>query len=220
MASRPFALPFDRLPATLALFPLPNGVVMPGCQMPLVVFEPRYLNLVFDVLGTERMIGMVQPDPGASDGREVPIYRTGTAGRITSFSEAQGERLFIVLTGVCRFDIEGERLTPRGYREATVDWSRFRSDHDFSGDGLAGREQLMPLLGRYFQRKGLEVNSNAVERLPVPLLVNALIGQLPFAVPERQMLVEAVAVDDRVSFLCRLLEFELAGPATIDGTRH
>lgn len=66
---------------------------MPGCQLPLNIFEPRYLNMVFDALGADRMIGMVQPDPTALDVDAAAVCRTGTAGRITSFSETQDGRL-------------------------------------------------------------------------------------------------------------------------------
>src|SRR5512137_1665098 len=102
--SNPFALPFDKLPASLPIFPLPHAVVMPGCQLPLNIFEPRYLNMVFDALGEQRLIGMVQPELSAYDEKAVALYKTGTAGRITFFNETNDGKLMVVLTGVCRFD--------------------------------------------------------------------------------------------------------------------
>lgn len=219
MASNPFTLPFERLPATLPIFPLPNAVVMPGCQLPLNIFEPRYLNLVFDALGAERLIGMVQPDP-LGEG-EAPVYRTGTAGRIMSFNETPDGRLLIVLTGVCRFDIAGEIPTTRGYRRAMADWTRFRRDYESPGDGTGyDRERLMHLLKEYFHRKGFETNWTAVEQMPVPLLINVLAGQLPFDAPERQALVEAVTPEERAAKLINLLEFDVVGTTMADGRRH
>jgi Lon protease-like protein len=219
MAPNPFTLPFERLPPTLPIFPLPNAVVMPGCQLPLNIFEPRYHNMVFDALAAERLIGMVQPDPLAEG--EAPVYRTGTAGRIMSFNETPDGRLLIVLTGVCRFDIVEEIPTTRGYRRALADWSRFRCDYELPGDGPAyDRARLMALLKEYFQRKGFETNWTAVEQMPAPLLVNVLTGQLPFDAPERQALVEAVSPEERAAKLINLLEFDVVGTTMADGTRH
>lgn len=219
MAQNPFALPFERLPDTLPIFPLPNAVVMPGCQLPLNIFEPRYLNMVFDALGADRLIGMVQPDP--SEEGEAPVYKTGTAGRVISFNETQDGRLLIVLTGICRFDIRGEIPTGRGYRRAVPDWSRFRCDFELPADESSlDRSRLMTLLREYFQRKGIETNWSAVEQMPIPLLTNLLTGQLPFDPPERQALVETVSVGERLEKLIHLLEFDVVGTAIGDGTRH
>lgn len=219
MAPNPFTLPFDSLPETLSIFPLANAVVMPGCQLPLNIFEPRYLNMVFDALGADRLIGMVQPDP--SEDGEAPVYGIGTAGRIISFSETQDGRLLIVLTGICRFDIREEVQTSRGYRRVIPDWRRFRGDFEVpGGDAGHDRTRLIALLKEYFQRKGMETNWTAVEQMPLPLLVNLLTGQLPFDPPERQALVETVTLDERVDKLIHLLEFDVVGMAMGDGTRH
>lgn len=219
MAPNPFTLPYPRLPNTLPIFPLANSVVMPGCQLPLNIFEPRYLNMVFDALGAERLIGMVQPDPTGEG--EAPVYTTGTAGRIISFNETQDGRLLIVLTGVCRFDIREEIPTTRGYRRAVVDWGRFEGDYQLAGaDKDYERPKLLALLREYFQRKGMETNWNMVEQMPIPLLTNVLTGQLPFDPPERQALVEEVGLRERVAKLINLLEFDVVGTQMADGTRH
>jgi Lon protease-like protein len=219
MASNPFTLPFDRLPATLPIFPLPNAVVMPGCQLPLNIFEPRYLNMVFDALAAERLIGMVQPDPSRE--AESAVYGTGTAGRIISFSETQDGRLLVVLTGVCRFDIHEEVPTTRGYRRVVADWARFRQDYELSSGSLDNdRARLLELLREYFQCKSIETNWTAIEQMPMPLLVNILSGQLPFAPPERQALVETVSMEERLAKLIHLLEFDVAGAAFAASRRH
>ena len=219
MASNPFTLPFDRLPASLPIFPLPNAVVMPGCQLPLNIFEARYLNMVFDALAAERLIGMVQPDPSGEG--ESAVYGTGTAGRIISFSETQDGRLLIVLMGVCRFDIREEIPTHRGYRRVAVDWTRFRQDYELSSASPdRDRIKLLELLKEYFQRKSIETNWAAIEQMPTPLLVNILSGQLPFAPPERQALVETVGMDERLAKLIHLLEFDVVGATLADGRRH
>lgn len=219
MASNPFTLPFERLPSSLPIFPLPDAIVMPRCQLPLNIFEQRYLDMVLDALGSERLIGMVQPD--SSSGDEDAVYRTGTAGRIVSFNETSDGRLLIVLTGVCRFDIVEEIPTERAYRRVLADWTRFQRDYETPNESVGyDRLRLMALLREYFQRKGFETNWTNLEQVPVPLLANVLAGQLPFNPPERQALVETAAPEDIVAKLINLLEFDVVGAMVGDGRQH
>lgn len=220
MFQHPFLLPFEKLPLTLPLFPLPNAAVMPACQLPLNIFEPRYLNMVFDALGAERLIGMVQVKPGDSEVREVPIYRTGTAGRIISFSETPDGRLLVVLGGVCRFDIESEIRTTRGYRRASISWDRFLDDYDDHPRVQFSRSKLLDLLRDYFSVKKLETDWEAIERLDDLLLCNVLTGVLPLEVAERQALIDSVSLDERLTKLASLLEFEIAHPTAGSAKRH
>lgn len=211
LMSHSFSLPFSRLPESLPIFPLPDAVVMPGCQLPLNIFEPRYLNMVFDTLGAERLIGMVQPDPSVS-AEATAVCRTGTAGRITSFSETQDGRLIIVLTGVCRFDLGEELSCARGYRRVAARWERFAVDYDSDAGASEQEHRLYPLLKSYFSGKSMEIDDLLLEKMPATALVNLMIGQLPFEPAERQALVEAVSVGERLERLARLLEFKLAEP--------
>jgi hypothetical protein len=220
MPSNPFVIPFEQLPATLPIFPLPNAIVMPGCHLPLNIFEPRYLDMIFDALKENRLIGMVQPD--TSDTNDVHIYGTGTAGRIVSFNEIPDGRLLVVLAGICRFDIVDEIIqSSRTYRQVVVDWSRFREDYEASGEEAGfDRSRLMAVLKTYFERKGFQTDWSTVEELPALLLVNALAGQLPLDAPEKQALVEAVTAEERISTFIHLLEFDVAGIDATETTRH
>jgi Lon protease-like protein len=185
------------------VFPLAHALVMPETQLPLNIFEPRYLNMVFDSLAGGRLIGMVQPDasPVVLDG----VYRVGTAGLITSFSETTDGRLLIVLTGVCRFRILEEITTVRGYRRMRVDWSEFRSDYAPEPVPVEARLRLVGLLRAYARIKGVDADWKVLEGLETARLVNLLAGQLPFSVEERQLLVESVSTGERVSVLSALL---------------
>ncbi|HEX9556354.1 MAG TPA: LON peptidase substrate-binding domain-containing protein, partial [Reyranella sp.] len=111
MAGRnPFEPGFEQLPETLPIFPLSGVLLLPGGKLPLNVFEPRYLAMVFDALAGPRLIGMVQPvQPGGYAGDGLPtadgkpqVHRIGCAGRITSFNETEDGRLLLALSGVCR----------------------------------------------------------------------------------------------------------------------
>ena len=104
MSAFGFRKPSD-LPQTLALFPLGGAILLPRGVLALNVFEPRYLNMVDDALGGERLIGLIQPAMG-EDNQPVPdLSDVGTVGRITAFNETDDGRYLITLTGICRFDI-------------------------------------------------------------------------------------------------------------------
>jgi Lon protease-like protein len=218
MSSDFFSVSFETLPPTLPLFPLADAIVMPGCQLPLNVFEPRYLDLVVDTLKEERLIGMVQPDTSSG---EDALYRTGTAGRIVCFNELPDRRLFIILGGVCRFDIVAELPAERRYRQAMVSWSRFRQDIEGeTSEDSAERERFMLLLRAYSKRHGFKTDWSEVEDMPLFMLVNALAGQLPLDALEKQSLVEAVSQQERVSRFIDLLAFEVSGLSLTPDTRH
>lgn len=220
MSNRSLHIAFEQLPDTLPIFPLSNAIVMPGCHLPLNIFEPRYIDMVLDSLGQHRLIGMIQPESGDSDNRA--LYRTGTAGRIVSFNELPGERLLIVLQGICRFDIQSEISTDASYRRVAVDWDRFRDDYEDASQHQTtfDRDRLMNLLKEYFERKGFNTNWSAIEDMPVSLLVDTLAGQLPLASPEKQALIEAVSPEERVSRFIHLLEFDVASGSTSESTIH
>lgn len=142
MHRNPFTLPFDRLPADIAVFPLSGAVLMPGTQLPLNVFEPRYLNMVEDALGARRLIGMIQP----LDEDERVLSKTGCAGRISSFSETDDGRIILVLTGLCRFDVVDELPLARGYRRVRADWTRFNGDYQDPAENEIDRTGLTDAL--------------------------------------------------------------------------
>ena len=128
-----FSTRYDDLPDELPLFPLTGAVLLPNGQLPLNIFEPRYLNMVLDALAGPRLIGMVQPLPGMES--DLPeLHLTGCAGRVVSFNESRDDRLLIVLGGVCRFDIVKELDIRRGYRQSVVSWERFAHDLDQERD--------------------------------------------------------------------------------------
>ena len=110
------------------VFPLRGAMLLPGGNLPLNIFEPRYLRMVRDAMQTDRVIGMVQPKADAADDAPCELYGTGCAGRITNFSETSDGRFLITLTGVCRFDIAAELEVATPYRQVVADFARWRQD--------------------------------------------------------------------------------------------
>jgi hypothetical protein len=217
MSINPFIPPFDKLPDTLPVFPLPGAIVMPGSELPLNIFEPRYLNMVNDALGTHRMIGMVQPDPDAND--EAGLCRTGCAGRITQYRETGDGRIEMVLSGVCRFDLGDELPTTRGYRLVVPQWSRFAGDYEDHEDTLKSAQPLLlQTLKGYFKAEGLDVDWAMLERLSTVRLVNSMSMALPLSEADKQVLLETVQPAERLETFIALLGS--ASSSTGSATRH
>jgi Lon protease-like protein len=190
---------------------------MPGSELPLNIFEPRYLNMVSDALSTHRMIGMIQPDPNAREATE--LCHTGCAGRITQYRETNDGRIEIVLSGVCRYDLGEELPTTRGYRLIVPKWSRFRDDYANQEGLLRGKhDRLIRTLKRYFEAKGLEADWSMLERLSTERLMNSLSMALPLSEQDKQVLLETVEPAERLYTFTSLLGSELQGPGSV--TRH
>ena len=198
------------LPALIPVFPLDGALLLPGCQLPLQIFEPRYLNMIDDAMSGERMIGMVQTRAGAS--RATPnLARVGCAGRITSYAETDDGKYLIALTGVCRFEAREElpRLTP--YRQVRAAYAPFEADLVADEDAVEfDRGPFMEVLRRYLDRKNLGVEWDAVASAPGPALVNSLCMALPFEPAEKQALLEAADLVDRRATLEALLAIDAA----------
>jgi len=210
MSSR-FTPRFDDLPGALPIFPLGGTIVLPGRQLPLNIFEPRYLNMVLDTLGDSRMVGMVQPAAEATRSGGDPVRRIGCAGRVTSFAETDDGRLMIVLTGVCRFAIARELDERRGYRNVVPDWSAFADDLDPDREVAFDRPGLHDVLQRLVTFRGLQLDWEQADALPDPVYVDAFAMNLPLADEEKQALLEAEDVGDRARLLVGLAQMVLNG---------
>ncbi len=204
MSTNPFTAAFDSLPHSLAIFPLEGSILLPGGELPLNIFEPRYLNMIDDAMSGHRMIGMIQPDPAG--GGESGLFRIGCAGRITRYRETSDCRLEIVVSGICRFEVEAELPSLRGYRVIQPDWSRFAADYD-NLDALyeSRKPQLLAALKMYFQTMGFETEMDKLEKLPVMRLVDSLTMALPFEVQEKQMILESITAESRLDNFLALI---------------
>ena len=194
------------LPATLAVFPLPGALVFPRWQLPLNIFEPRYLNMIDDAMSGSRLIGMVQTVGGL---RQSPlIAEVGCAGRITSYTETPDGRYLISLTGVCRFGAVRELDVTTPYRQVKPDWERFAQDlvPPPEGEGR-DRETLIAAFRHYAAANGLETDWSALEEASLETLVHALASGCPFGPMEKQALLEAPSLAERATALTALLEF-------------
>ena len=218
MARSPFLPTYASLPQTLPIFPLPGAIVMPHSELPLNIFEPRYLNMVEDALGSHHLIGMIQPAL-APDSPKQALSRTGCAGRLTQYRETPDGRIEIILTGVCRFDAGEEIPSTRGYRLVVPRWERFAADCDEASENeFRQRGALDASLKRYFELHDLHADWDRMAKLPAQRMLNSLIGALPIGNGEKQALLETVDDTARAELFIGLLQTSSSRPE--NETRH
>jgi Lon protease-like protein len=211
------------LPLVIPVFPLDGVLLLPGGQLPLNIFEPRYLNMLDDAMSGERIIGMIQTRPHAKDAdpNRPPLAPVGCAGRVTSFAETSDGRYLITLTGVCRFRA-GEELPVRTpYRQVRADFAPYEPDLREDGAGVrtaADIDRLLSALRRYLDHRGLAIDWGDAESAPSDALINSLAMALPFEPVEKQALLEAPTLAERRETLVALLEIDAAAGDDEDPT--
>ncbi len=212
MVASPFKKAQD-LPQVIAVFPLDGALLLPHSQLPLQIFEPRYVAMVDDVMAADRIIGMVQTRPGG-DPERPGLQPIGCAGKITTFSETNDGRYLITLTGLSRFRIREELTIQTPYRQTRVDFIPFETDLQpprGEDDGF-DRMKLLAALKGYLERRSLDVDWETAKAAPAEALVNSLAMALPFDPAEKQALLEAPRLNERREALVALMEIDAQVP--------
>lgn len=206
MAEDSHATEFRDLPRVLPVFPLTGALLLPGGRLPLTIFEPRYMQMVEQALGAGRFIGMVQPIEPEDRVERPGLYLTGCAGRITSFSETEGGRYSIALTGVCRFRIVEELGSENLYRLVRPNYDAYRADVDGAEQTPINRVRLLLALRAYIAASGDDFDWQSIEALGDHDLVTSLAMACPFEPLEKQALLEAGDLGERSRALTALIE--------------
>ena len=197
------------LPQVIPVFPLGGTILLPRGQLPLNIFEPRYLNMVDDAMAGDRIIGLVQPKGGTP---ALPgLSPVGCAGRITSFAETSDGRYLITLTGVSRFRIAAEMPSKTPYRQVRAAFEAYEDDlvsppeePDFD------RDAFLDALRAYMAHRLLDIDWETAETAPMEALVNSLSMALPFEPAEKQALLEAMGLMPRAEALTALMRIDAA----------
>ena len=204
--------PID-LPGIIPVFPLPGALLLPRGQMPLNIFEPRYLAMIDDSLRDgHRMVGMIQPDPAHSGpASKPPLYKIGCVGRITQLAESGDGRYMLELTGVSRFRIEDELKVATSYRQCRVTYAPFADDFiPRKGENEVDRKSLLRALKDFMKANDLKADWDDIDKAPNEALVNALSMMSPYGPAEKQALLEAPDLKTRAELLVAITEIELA----------
>ena len=195
---------FEHLPETLPIFPLNNAVVMPGGHLPLNIFEPRYLNMLQDSMKSHHMIGMIQP---LDKNQDTELYNIGCAARITRYEETNDGRIEVSLTGLCRFEIQEEIETTRGYRLIVPNWSKFAIDfEDHKEFDKTVDNAFLGALQSYFNQTEMRLDWKVLEKLSSKNLFNALFYFIELTDADKQMLLEIDSLEQRIKALSAILD--------------
>src|ERR1700759_4584393 len=201
------------LPQVIPVFPLPGALLLPRGQMPLNIFEPRYLAMIDDALRGTRLIGMIQPDPAhpGRDENKPDLFQIGCVGRMTQFAESGDGRYLIQLTGVSRFRIEQELAVPTPYRQCRGSYQPFIGDFTArKGEDEVDRKSLLRALTAFLKANNLKADWEGIENAPNEALVNALAMMSPYDTAEKQAMLEAPDLKPRAEILVAVTEIELA----------
>ncbi len=202
------------LPELVPIFPLTGALLLPFSHRPLNIFEPRYIQMVDDVLGADRMIGLVQPRNASEESPQdrVPLHEVGCLGRITHFEESGDGRYFIILEGVSRFRIGNELMHSQPYRTANILTAGFEADFVRNdGEEAVDRVRFMKMMRDYAEFASIELNWEEIERTGTAELVNFCAMVSPYGPAEKQVLLEAQTLNDRAETLIAMTEYEMAG---------
>lgn len=208
-----FEKKFGDLPKVLPLFPLKKVLLLPRAKLPLNLFENRYLHMFDFALSNGRTIGIVQPNETvvSKDGSKNPkLYSIGCAGYITAFSQTNDNRYEIILKGLCRFKIGAELSISRGFRKAEVKWNSFKNDYDVERlSNKKKRTEFMQILKSFLSKISISADWQAIEVSSDEDVVNSIAMGCPFDQNEKQALLEAKNIDERIDILLSLMKMTI-----------
>ncbi len=202
----------DIMPGVIPVFPLSGALLLPRGQMPLNVFEQRYIEMIDHAMRTERLIGMIQPNPDKGD--IGPLFAVGCAGRVTQLSETGDGRYLLTLTGIARFRTLRDVTQDTPFLQFKVDWTPFGDDYTARfGEDAVDRKSVLKALKDFSEANDVPVDWSSVKDAPNEALVNALSMMCPYGVREKQALLEAADLKARGDMLVAITEMELAKAA-------
>ena len=181
----------EKFPNKISVFPLSNFIFFPNTNVPLNIFEPRYIEMINDSMKSSRLIGMVQPKKNIGSSI-YDLYDTGCLGKITSFSETEDGRYLIILNGLSRFKIVEEIKNDKLYRECKISFDEFQNDTNINKEDLkfSDLKLIFKDFKSFFEKKGFTINWNELEKQSLEQTINALAMASPFSLEEKQILLE------------------------------
>jgi uncharacterized protein len=198
------------LPVVIPIFPLGGALLLPRADLPLNIFEDRYLQMFDAAVSSHRMIGMIQPTSD-SETKSPSLLRVGCIGRISSYTETNDNRLLISLTGICRFEVTSEKKVKTPWRQCNVSYDGFAADLVMDKDvRTVNRIALVTAFRQYLEVNNMTANWDEVEKVSTENLVNTLSQMAPYPAAEKQALLEAPDLKTRADMLIALTELAMA----------
>ena len=204
----------EDLPKRIPIFPLTGAVLFPGTQLPLNIFESRYINMIDDALASsDRLIAMIQP-ASSKDSDSKILTNVGCVGKITTFNEIEDNRYLITLTGIIRFKIKEELDTTTPYRQVIPDFTNFDTDLEDQNVESIDREKLLSLIKKYLEHRNMLTDWDIIQQTSTEQLINYSGVLVPFTPEEKQLLLESITITERCDALEALYQsyiFDLSG---------
>jgi len=192
-----------KFPNIIPIFPLSGVIYFPKTNLPLNIFEQKYLNLINDAYNKDKLMGMVQ-----SKKENNSVYEIGCLGKISDFQKSKDGRILINLTGISRFKILKEIPNDKLYREFQVDYENFVGDVE-NAHNEVNAEELIEKAKTFFKRNGLLLNWRELEKLDYVQKINTLSMIAPITNEEKQKLLEAISLEDKIKTLESIISFYL-----------
>ena len=195
------------LPNRIPVFPLSGIIFFPKTNLPLNIFEPRYLTLVNDCIKSNKYMGMIQVNKSSSK-----VYSIGCLGKVTEFKKTKDGRILVNLTGISRFEIKSEINNDKIYREFEVTYKKFSGDLEKEKKQTLLNIKINEIFQKtkiFFKKNGLLLNWNEFEKLDQDQKINTLAMIAPISNEEKQMILESIHVDSKTKVLSEIIEFYL-----------
>ena len=196
-----------KLPEIIPVFPLSGIIFFPKTNLPLNIFEPRYLALIKDCYKSNKYMGMIQVKRNSSE-----VYSIGCLGKITENQETKDGRILVNLTGISRFEIKSEINNDKIYREFEVSYEKFLDDQKEEKKKTLMKEKIKEIFRKtkiFFHKNGLLLNWNELEKLDQDQKINTLAMIAPISNEEKQTILESVHIDSKTKVLSEIIEFYL-----------
>ena len=193
----------NSFPDQIPVFPLSGVIYFPKTNLPLNIFEQRYLDLVNDSYRKDKLMGMIQ-----AKRKDQEIYKVGCLGKISDLQKSKDGRILINLTGVTRFEILEEKENKKLYREFKVEYKKFSSDLTPVSEEVK-TESLMEKVKIFFKKNGLLLNWKELDKFENAQKINTLSMISPITNEEKQKLLEAVSLKEKVRTLEDIISFYL-----------
>lgn len=195
-----------KLPDIIPIFPLSGVIFFPKTNLPLNIFEPKYLALIHDCFNSNKYMGMIQAKKNSSN-----LYSIGCLGKLTEHKKTKDNRVLVNLTGITRFEIKSEIDNDKIYREFKVSYEKFYTDLEEKEQTVIRGEidEIFQKTKIFFKKNGLLLNWNQFEKLDQDQKINTLAMIAPISNEEKQTILESISIESKVKILSEIIEFYL-----------
>jgi len=191
----------NKFPEIIPVFPLSGVIFFPNSNLPLNIFEQRYLDLVEHAIHRNKLMGMIQ-----SKRKGEQVYSVGCLGKINDYKKSSDGRILVNLVGITRFEVLNEIKNSKLYREFKVNYKKFNLDLKNTLDEI-NTEILMKKVKVFFEKSGLLLNWKEFEKLNILQKINTLAMIAPVTNEEKQKLLESVSTLDKIKNLENIINF-------------